>query len=36
MAQYTKIAGEIFDGKSLSQKQMGAIEMSMSMGNSYP
>lgn len=34
--QKTKIAGEDFDGKSLSKKQMATMEMAMAMGNSYP
>lgn len=32
----TSIAGEDFDGKTLSPKQMATMEMAMSMGNSYP
>lgn len=32
----TRIAGEDFDGKSLSQKQMAVMDMGMAMGNSYP
>ena len=32
----TQIAGEDFDGKSLSKKQMAVMELGMAMGNSYP
>ena len=32
----TRIAGEDFDGKSLSDKQMATMEIGMAMGNSYP
>lgn len=32
----TQIAGEDFDGKSLSDKQMATMEIGMAMGNSYP
>ena len=32
----TRIAGEDFDGKILSQKQMATMEIGMAMGNSYP
>ena len=30
------IAGEVFNGKSLSQKQMATMEIGMAMGNKYP
>jgi hypothetical protein len=30
------IAGEEFDGKSLSPKQMATMEMGMALGKSYP